>query len=136
MKRKGCLFYILTGMESYSSAELPASFVVGGLCLTPSRFIGQVLDQHGEPVTHAKIEISRHLTIFSFHGERSSAEADEEGRPYFGIFGAGLHVAVPKSGYLPLFSGNVPKGLQESQRAFWVGMIKFPPEKAGSLPSV
>jgi hypothetical protein len=93
-----------------------------GCAVTPSRFIGQVLDQHGNPIPNAKIEISRHLTIFSFHGERSTHKADAEGRfSYFGIFGAGILVTVSKSGYIPLFSGNVPSGLQESQRAFWGG---------------
>ena len=123
MKRKGCLFYFLMGLGvMLLCGNFMPPLSLAGCAVTPSRFIGQVLDQHGKPVPHAKIEISRHLTIISFHGERSSAEADEEGRfSYFGIFGAGLHVAVSKSGYLPLFSGNVPKGLQESQRAFWGG---------------
>lgn len=123
MKRKGFLFYILTGV---GVILLCGNFLpplsLASCAVTPSRFIGEVVDQHGEPVPHAKIEISRHLTVFSFHGERSSTEADEQGHfSYYGIFGAGLHVSASKSGYLPLFSGNVPKGLQESQRAFWGG---------------
>ena len=123
MKRKGCLFYFLMGLGvMLLCGNFMPPLSLAGCAVTPSRFTGQVLDQHGKPVPHAKIEISRHLTIFSFHGERSSVGADEEGCfSYFGIFGAGLHVAVSKSGYLPLFSGNVPKGLQKSQRAFWGG---------------
>lgn len=121
MKCKGCLIYFMTGLGAMLLCEnfLPP-LSLAGCAVTPSRFVGQVLDQHGEPVPHAKLEISRHLTVFSFHGERSYTEADAEGRfSYYGIFGAGLYVSASKPGYLPLFSGNVPEGLQKSQRAFW-----------------
>lgn len=123
MKRKGCSIYILAALGAILlCGNFLPPFSLVGCAVTPSRFIGQVLDQHGEPVPHATIDISRHLTIFSFHGERSHAEADAEGRfSYYGIFGAGLCISASKSGYLPLFSGNLPKGLQESQRAYWGG---------------
>lgn len=92
MKRKGCLIYFMTGLGAMLlCGNFLPPFSLAGCAVTPSRFVGQVLDQHGEPVPNAKIEISRHLTVFSFHGERSYAEADAEGGfSYYGIFGAGL----------------------------------------------
>lgn len=116
-------FYLLTAFGAILlCVNVLPPLSIAGCAITPSRFIGQVLDQHGNPVPHAKIEISRHLTVLSFDGKRTSFEADAEGCfSYVGIFGAGLFVSASKSGYMPLFNDNVPKGLQESQRAYWGG---------------
>lgn len=90
-----------------------------GCAVTPSRFRGQVLDQHGAPVPDAVIQFSRHLTVLSFAGERSSQVADENGCfSYYGVFGAGLLVSVSKPGYHPLLGGNVSDVLQKSQKAY------------------
>ena len=120
MKRNGCALYSLIALAiMFVGGNFFRPLSIMGCAVTPSRFRGQVMDQHGSPVPNAKIQFSRHLTILSFTGERSSQIADENGCfSYYGIVGAGLLVSVSKPGYYPLLGGNVPDGLQESQRAY------------------
>lgn len=123
MKRKGCALYSLIALAIiFVGGNFFPPLSIMGCAVTPSRFRGQVMDQHGSPVPNAEIQFSRHLTIMSFTGERSSQVADENGCfSYYGIFGAGLVVTASKSGYYPLYGGNAPDRLRQSQKAYWGG---------------
>lgn len=118
-RAKGCIILLALGCLVLLAGCLFPPLQLMGCAVTPSRLIGQVLDQDGKPVPEANISIRRHLSPFSDKGDKSTTNSDASGRfSYYGIQGFSLFISANKEGYYPVHEALPERGLSRSERSF------------------
>ncbi len=118
-KAKGCIILLALGCLVLLAGWLFPPLQLMGCAVTPSRLIGQVLDQDGKPIPEATIIIRRHLSPLSEKGDKSTTASDASGRfSYYGVHGFFLFISANKEGYYPVHEDLPERGLSRSERSF------------------